>query len=233
MIELRVKKSPIKRRKISDDKFRLLQKCFCVDCTTLQACVLAGVHRHTAQRYFSFFRELVLKAAWQECLDYEIGNGIEVDESYFGPRRVRGKRGRGAGRKVIVFGLMKRQGKVFTQIISRASQREILPIIRRTVKSGSDIYSDGWRSYDALAIYGYNHKKVKHDDNIFADGDNHINGIESFWSWTKHRLAKFHGFKRAQFTRFLLESEWRFNHRADTQKQLRVLIKNYKLSGVI
>jgi len=233
MIEIQAKKSPIKRRKISDDKFRVLQKCFCVDCTVLQACVLTGVHRHTAQRYFSFFRDLVLKAAWRERQEYAIGNGIEVDESYFGPRRVRGKRGRGASKKVIVFGLMKRQGKVFTQIISRASQREILPIIRKTVKSGSDIYSDGWRSYDALAIYGYNHKKVKHDDNIFADGDNHINGIESFWSWTKHRLAKFHGFKRTQFARFLLESEWRFNHRADTQKQLHVLIKNYKSSGVI
>jgi hypothetical protein len=32
---------------------------------------------------------------------------IEVDESYFGARRVKGKRGRGARGKIIVFGLLK------------------------------------------------------------------------------------------------------------------------------
>lgn len=134
---------------------------------------------------------------------------------------------------MIVFGLLKRSGKVFTRVISRATQAEILPIIRQTVRSGSDIYSDGWRSYDALAIYGYNHKKVKHHQNEFANGTNHINGIESFWSWTKHRLNKFHGFTRLQFGNFLLESEWRFNHRHDMKKQLQTLLKQYKASGVI
>lgn len=228
-----IKYGIIKRRRISNDKFWILQRCFCVDCNALQAAEICGVNRNTAQRYFAHFRSLIIAEAWQEREKYQIGNGVEVDESYFGPKRVRGKRGRGAGRKVIVFGLLKRNGKVFTQVISRATQAEILPIIRQTVKSGSDIYSDGWRSYDALGIYGYNHKKVKHEDNEFADGERHINGIESFWSYTKRRLAKFNGFTREQFGRFLLESEWRFNHREDTQKQLRKLLKKHKKSPVI
>ena len=38
---------------------------------------------------------------------------VEVDESYFGPKRARGKRGRGVGGKTIVFGLLKREGGVF------------------------------------------------------------------------------------------------------------------------
>jgi len=78
-----------------------------------------------------------------------------VDESYFGPKRVRGRRGRGAGRKIIVLGLLKRKGSVYTQIISSTERSEIMPIIRKVVQSGSDIYSDGWRSYDALAVYGF------------------------------------------------------------------------------
>lgn len=223
----------ITRYRISPRKFRVLRTCFCVDITAVQTAHIGMVHRHTAQRYFAFFKRLIVEAAWEERQQYAIGNGVEVDESYFGPRRVRGKRGRGARKKVIVFGLMKRQGKVFTQVISHASQAEILPIIRRTVKSGSDIYSDGWRSYDALAIYGYNHKKVKHEENEFADGDRHINGIESFWSWTKHRLAKFHGFTRIQFAHNLLESEYRFNHRSDLTIHLHRLIQKDKVSGVI
>ena len=78
-----------------------------------------------------------------------------MDESYFGPKRVRGRRGRGAGRKIIVLGLLKRKGSVYTQIISSTERSEIMPIIRKVVQSGSDIYSDGWRSYDALAVYGF------------------------------------------------------------------------------
>ena len=75
MIDDRVHTSPIKRRKISDDKFRVFQKCFCVDCTATQTSILVGVNRNTAQRYLSFFRKRVLAAAWQEREVYAIGNG--------------------------------------------------------------------------------------------------------------------------------------------------------------
>lgn len=200
----------------------------------MQTTELVGVNRNTVNRYYQFFRSLIVQDAWRERDLYQIGNGVEVDESYFGPRRVRGRRGRGASKKVIVFGLLKRDGKVFCQVISRASQTEILPVIRKTVRSGSDIYSDGWKSYDALGIYGYNHKKVRHErDEFVSEEGNHINGIESFWSWTKHRLMKFHGMTRKQFMEYLLESEWRFNHRGSVQPLLSKLIKQYKVSGVI
>jgi len=46
---------------------------------------------------------------------------VEIDESYFGARRVRGKRGRGAGGKTPVIGLLKRGGKVFTEIVENCS----------------------------------------------------------------------------------------------------------------
>lgn len=224
----------VKRIRISQKKFRVLLTCFCVDCTAMQAMILARVNRNTVNRYYHFFRSLIVADAWRQRHQYQIENGVEVDESYFGPKRVRGRRGRGAGRKIMVFGLLKREGKVFSQVISRATQQEILPIIRQTVRSGSDIYSDGWRSYDALGIYGYNHKKVHHEKNEFVgEEDNHINGIESFWSWTKHRLLKSHGLTRDQFLEYLLESEWRFNHRGMVQQTLRRLIKQNKVSGVI
>lgn len=50
--------------------------------------------------------------------------------------------------------------RVYTEIIQSSARAEIMPIIRKVVRSGVDIYSDGWRSSDALAVYGYNHKKV-------------------------------------------------------------------------
>ena len=40
----------------------------------------------------------------------------EIFESYFGGQR-KGKRGRGAAGKVVVFGILKRRGKVYTVIV--------------------------------------------------------------------------------------------------------------------
>ena len=53
--------------------------------------------------------------------------------------------------------------------------------------------------------------KSKH----FASKGIHINGIETFWSFTKRRLAKFNGIK-ANSHLHLKESEWRWNESTDT-----------------
>lgn len=219
------KKTFIIRIRISDKKYSLIIRLFAVDVTALQTATIGFVNRNTVNRYFSYFRRQIIHAALKERKQEKITNGVEIDESYFGPRRQRGKRGRGAGNKIVVLGLRKRNGKVFAEIVPDASRKELLPIIRRTVKSGSDIYTDGWRSYDALAVYGYNHKKVNHQKNEFARDDIHINGVESFWSWTKRRLAKFNGVPTSLFAMHLLESEWRFNHRTDILNQIRKLIR--------
>ena len=47
---------------------------------------------------------------------------VEIDESYFGPRRVRGWCGRGAGGKTPVIGLLKRSGKVFIGVVKNCSR---------------------------------------------------------------------------------------------------------------
>lgn len=224
------KLSVIKRIKISDKKLRLIVRCFCVDLTALQTSKLVSVNRKTVDRYFLFLKKLVIKDAVTERKESKIKNGIEIDESYFGPKRQRGKRGRGALKKIVVFGLLKRKGKVYTSIIPDAKAVTVMPIIRRVVKRGSDIYTDGWKSYDALAVSGYNHKKVSHEKDEFAKGDTHVNGIESFWSYAKRRLAKFNGIPKIYFPIYLLETEWRFNHRSDIITTVKKLIKGDQIS---
>lgn len=214
------------RRRISRQKYTILFNSFVADISAFKAAEIASVNRKTADRYFTLFRQPILQAALIERKSANLGNGIEIDESYFGPRRVRGKRGRGASRKIIVFGILKRHGRVYTQIIKSTQRKEVMPIIKKIVKSGSDIYSDGWRSYDALAVYGCNHKKVKHSENEFAREDGtHINGVESYWSWVKRRLQKFNGIRKEKFPSHMLESEWRFNHRNSFSVDLKSLLK--------
>jgi transposase-like protein len=139
----------------------------------------------------------------------------EADESYFGPRRVKGKRGRGAGSKTIVFGLYKRNGKVYTKIVPDAKARTLQAIIRGQVDVNSVIHTDGWPGYDGLVDVGYEkHLRLNHSDNEWSDRNgNHINGIESFWGYAKHRLSKFKGILNSKFELHLKETEFRFNHR--------------------
>jgi len=216
------------RMHINRNKFSLIVSCFSNDLPSITTSKLVNVNRKTTDRYFRLFRQLVLREAITERTNIGLKNGIEIDESYFGPRRVRGKRGRGARQKIVVLGLRKRGGRVFTSIIPNVERKTVLPIIRRVVNSGADIFTDGWRSYDALAVYGYNHKKVKHSEDEFVNGDAHINGVESFWSWAKRRTIKFNGIPRHRFSIFLLETEWRFNHRATINKDVRKLINQYR-----
>jgi len=74
---------------------------------------------------------------------------VEVDKSYFGARRVRGKKGRGAGGKTIVSGILERQGKVYTEIIPAAAKEQLQAAIRGQVDLDSIIHSDGWRGQRA------------------------------------------------------------------------------------
>ena len=88
-----------------------------------------------------------------------------MDESYFGARRVRGKRGRGAGHKTIVFGIFKRNGHVYTEIIPDARKATPQAVIRGKVTSESVIHSDGWRGYDGLVDLGYDkHYRINKEE---------------------------------------------------------------------
>ena len=49
------------------------------------------------------------------------------------------------------------------------------------------------------------HFRVNHADNQFANGANHINDIESFWSFAKRSLHKFNDVRRSPFYLHLKE----------------------------
>ena len=140
---------------------------------------------------------------------------VELDESYFGARRVRGKRGRGAAGKTPVFGILKRGDKVFLTVVGGCSKRELMPIIRGQILEKATVYTDGWKAYDGLIINGYDHYRVFHSENEFARGKCHVNGIESFWSFAKRRLAKFNGIASSKFVLHLKECEFRFNNSSE------------------
>jgi transposase-like protein len=201
----------LKYSKISNYKIKKILKCFSEDLPATKTALLLDFNRKTIDRYYAIFREKILQASIKEM---EVVSGeVELDESYFGARRVRGKRGRGAAGKTPVFGLLKRHGKVFVSVVKNCSKKELMPIIQGKVLEGSVIHTDGWKAYDGLILNGYDHYRVHHSENEFARGKCHVNGIESFWSFAKRRLAKFNGIASHKFLLYLKECEFRFNYR--------------------
>ena len=213
------------RGKISEEKFRRIVRLFCLDIEAKKSAELTNLNRSTVNNICRKLRERIAELCEAES---PFTNGeVELDESYFGARRVRGIRGRGARGKTPVFGMLKRGDKVYTQIVKNCSISELLPIIKGRTDTGAIIYSDGFKSYDGLVNYGYKrHYRVKHGENEFALGHNHINGIENFWGLCKVRLAKFRGVHRHTFYLHIKECEFRYNYR--NQNLYLTLLKNLR-----
>ena len=118
--------------KISERKFRVILQNFALDFTASDTARLTAISIRSVNTIFLKLRKRIA----QECEKQAPFNGvIEIDESYFGPRRIRGKRGRGAGGKTIVFGIFKRDDNIYTEIVPDASKASLCEYIfcRRTV----------------------------------------------------------------------------------------------------
>jgi len=184
---------------------------FALDFTASDVAHLTGLTRKSVTSIFLRIRVRIAEECERQS---PFGGEVEVDESYFGARRVRGKRGRGASGKTIVFGVFKRNGSVYTEVVPDCKKRTLLAVIRGRIAPDAVIHSDGWRGYDGLVDVGYaKHFRVNHAADEFARGSSHVNGIESFWSYAKRRLQKFNGVPARTFYLHLKECEYRFNHR--------------------
>ena len=208
----------VKRSRISEKKFRQLVKLFSLDLDAVQISELSHLNRNTVNRYLKTMRTRIAEFCEVES---PFNGEVEIDESYFGAKRVKGKRGRGASGKTIVFGIFQRNGKVYTEIVPDARHKTLQDIIRGRVDLETVIHSDGWRGYTGLVDLGYKkHFRVHHGKNEFVRGKTHINGIESFWGYAKTRLSKFRGIHKSSFYLHLKESEFRFNYRHENIYQI-------------
>ena len=76
-----------------------------------------------------------------------------------------------------------------------------------------------------MAISGKEYYRVKHSKNEFANGKNHINGIENFWGYAKHGLSRFKGIKKENFLLHLKECEFRYNTKTAQENLYQKLLK--------
>jgi transposase len=206
----------IGRCKLSRKKQEELLRFFVAEVTARRAAELSDLNRRTVILYYHKIRQVI---ATHLALQAEemFGGEIELDESYFGGSR-KGKRGRGAAGKVVVFGLLKRQGKVFTKVIEDTKTNTLMPIIRQKIRPDSIVYTDSYRSYNALDVSEFHHYRINHSTEFAKPNGNHINGIENFWNQAKRVLRKYNGIPKQHFYFFIKECEFRFNHGSPKQQ---------------
>lgn len=221
---------PIKYSKLSDYKIKKIIKCFCSDIDATKTSEILGLNRKTINRYYSIFRVVIFE---KQQSDKTLFFGeVELDEAYFGAKRLRGinmpqKRGRGTWKQA-VFGVFERDGRVYTELVPNAKSITLRKVIRKKINPESVVYTDGWRGYNGLIDIGYSkHFRIDKSKSFSNQYGVHINGIESFWSFTKRRLAKFNGVK-STFLLHLKECEWRWKKSInEMEKELWKLLLKY------
>jgi|TARA_R110002124_G_scaffold9708_7_gene49962 transposase-like protein len=155
---------------------------------------------------------------------------IEVDETYVGGKR-KGKRGRGADGKTVVFGMLERDGNIMTKIVPDAKRNTLQPHIILNVEKGSEIQSDEWFAYRGINRKGYGHKTVEHGAGQYAHNGVHVNSLEGYWSMLKKGIKSTHiHVSGKHLEKYAKEFEYRYNSRKNPEDMFPELISSFPKS---
>jgi len=158
--------------RITPSQWLSLIKLFKLSVSARKAAKDVALSYKTALKVFDLLRRvLVGDLARSDAL-----GELEADESYFGGRR-KGKRGRGARNKTIVFGFLERGGKVSVSIVTDVNAESRMNETVKKVRRGLIVFTDKWRGYESLMFCEYRHLNINHQYK-FKQGNVYINGIE-------------------------------------------------------
>jgi transposase-like protein len=181
----------------------------CLPCSCRRICRELGVHIKTAYRWCWWLRNVALYYEVHRQLE----GIVEADEIYqtsgnkgqsktggtkemnHQPRK-RGKKqppGRGHYQKdsPAIIAWVSRAGYTVLTVVKDFTTKTVQKAAEIAVKTGSTIYTDSAKSYQALV--GYKHDSVNHSQKEYARGEVHENRAENSFSLLRVFLAIFRG----------------------------------------
>ena len=172
----------LKRCRLTEKQQGRLLEFFVGEMTARTAADLAGINKTTAAYFYHRLRE-ISPGGWTRPRPWPARSR---------PTRVTSAASERANAVVAPparfrsVGILKRGGRVYTKD-PRCQLGDLIPIINRMIRPDSIVYTDTWASYNALDISDFHHLRINHSK-LFADRDNHINGIENFWNQAKRHF---------------------------------------------
>jgi transposase len=180
-----------------------------------------GVTYKTAFRMSHKIRELMAKTKSQKLNGF-----VEIDESYIGSP-AKGKRGRGAENKSIVFGMAERQGNVQAEQVENVKRKTLFKIIEKHVEKESHISTDEFPVYNTLAQLNYKHGIIQHTLDKYRDGEICTNSIEGFWSQLKRTVKGTHiHVSKKYLQNYINECSFRYNNRKSITPMFSKVLEN-------
>lgn len=149
-----------------------------------------GVTYKTAWRMGHKIREHMARVDGDEPLGGS-GKKVEIDEAFIGGHEEGARGGKG---KAIVLGMVEKGGDVMTKVVPDRKRTTITPIIKKNVRSGSEIHTDELAAYNRLGyIPDYTHKSVTHSAKEYVGKEGQTtNTIEGFFSHLKRTIKGTH-----------------------------------------
>lgn len=168
-----------------------------------------GPANSTISSWFGYFRDRMIDAAENlRVQGAQIGGPgmvVQIDEALIGRRKYH--RGRVVPGTWVV-GMIADDGRLQLEICARRDAATLHRIIRRNVRTGSIIHTDGWRAYQGLEAYGYSHQVVNHNLEFVAPDGTHTQRIEAQWRALRRRFAA-GGIRHEDIGDHLIEYIWR------------------------
>jgi transposase-like protein len=153
------------------------------------------------------------------------GSPVQVDETFIGGKarnmhKHKAEKMKWYGsNKVVVAGLLEKDGKVKTQVIENRSMRTLQTLVKDHIEAGATLHTDDFYGYWGL-YKDYIHEIVNHAE-TYVHGKVHTNGIENFWSLVKRGLhGTYISVEPFHLFRYLDEQSFRFNNRKDGKVEI-------------
>jgi transposase len=187
-----------------------------------------GVTYKCAWRICHELRKLMATADHRGPLGGD-GKHVEVDETLVGGK-VKGKGpGRHEDKKTIVVGMVERDGKIRTGVVTETGGHLLDDIVHDNVIVGTTISTDENRAYHRLGR-NYEHGVVNHSAEEWVRGVHHTNTIEGHWSHFKRAVRGTHiHISRKHAWKYVAEFNYRRNYRHSHTGMFRLLIEAFAL----
>jgi transposase-like protein len=202
-------------------------------CTTRNGVAAKRVQRDLGVTYKTAWRMCDQIRKYMSSLDTDDpiggpGQIVEIDESSIGGNAAHQK-GRYAGGKTVVLGMLENGGEIVTRIVPDVKRHSLLPVIQQHVLLGSHVHTDSLKSYHVLGEMGYRHSKVRHQVREYVSPTGAtVNRIEGFWAMLKRGINGTHiHVSSKHLPKYLGEFEYRWNLRHCPQLMIDRLMHSF------